>query len=88
MDYPNKAVPGGCVIALLGLFSWVYTGLCIYLLVNRDSLEDPADRAELVQKYSTHGVIAFIFGAALMYIGYRLAVRADMSDPYQGPMIR
>jgi len=88
MNTPNKAVPGGCVLVLLGIFSWVYTGLCIYLLVNRDLVEDPAEKSELVQKFSIHGGIAFLLGLLLIYSGSRLAMRADMSNPTQGPMIR
>ena len=78
---PTKAVPGGCLVGLFGVFSWVYTGLCFYILLNRESIEDPQEQAEMVQKFLTHAVISFFLGLGLLYAGYRLALRADMSDP-------
>lgn len=89
----KRAVPGGCVLGLFGLFAWVYAGLCgraIYLAGGLPPAE-AAQEADTVKWLWIQGTAALVTGAVMLVCGWRLALRADMSDPADNqrkPLIR
>ena len=88
----TRAVPGGCVLGFFGLLAWAYAGLCggaLYLAGKLPAAEAAKNEA-LVQELWIHGMVALTAGALLLWYGWRVSLRADMSDPGNRgkPMIR
>ncbi|MES2705040.1 MAG: hypothetical protein V4726_00410 [Verrucomicrobiota bacterium] len=88
----TRAVPGGCVLGFLGLLAWIYAGLCgraLYLAGNLPAAEAVKNEA-LVRDLQVRGGVAFIVGALMVWVGWRLSLTADMSDPGnpRKPMLR
>ena len=78
------------MIALFGCGAYLYAGMCGYGLWLTFSLADRHQQAALIRSLVVHGVIAVVIGTALLLIGWKLALGADMSDPDnpRKPMIR
>ena len=89
-DSPTKAVPGGCIIGLIGVLCWLYTAVCTFFILNRDAIEDVERRTRIVETMFLHGIVSLLLGVALVFFGCRLAVKSDMSDPWDPgkPMVR
>ncbi|MDB6135625.1 MAG: hypothetical protein JWM59_3868 [Verrucomicrobiales bacterium] len=71
------------MLGLFGLFAWVYAGLCgraIYL-AGRLPAAEAAQEADTVKWLWIQGAAALVTGTVMLVCGWRLALRADMSDP-------
>ncbi len=77
----TKASPVGCSIMLLGLASFVYTGLCFRALYLLDKLPKAEQKPDLISHLWIHAVIAIFVGTFCLWYGWRSALASDMSDP-------
>jgi hypothetical protein len=83
---PTKSVPGGCVIGLLGVGSWIYAALCGFVLWRLWQKGQVETRQELFQQMGWQGAIAAVMGLLCVIIGWRIAMRTgdyDHWDPNQ-----
>jgi len=89
MAIPTKSVPGGCLIGLAGLASWIYAAICGFILYRIWKLDQIAAREELFRHLSWHAGIASIAGLLLLILGWRLAMKTgsyDHSNPSEPRM--
>ena len=81
---PSRSVPGGCVVALLGLISWIYTVLCGIGLWRAWCAEQLSEKSAIVKTLAMHGSISLALGLTLVVVGWRLAIEVlpyDQSNP-------
>lgn len=85
--HPTKAVPGGCVIAFLGLFPIAFGVLFGWgaWKLWRVAPDERADNwgAQMLP-FGGGAILCLLVGIALIALGLRLARRADMTDPQSG----
>lgn len=84
-SYPNKAVPGGCVIAFLGFFPIVFGFLLGWGLWKGFQL--PIDeRSENwlsgMLQLGGGALLSVLLGLTIIYFGLRLSMKADVTNPY------
>ena len=79
---PTKSVPGGCVVGLAGIASWIYAAICGFILYRIWKLDQIEARAELFRHLSWHTGIAFITGLILLFLGWRVAMRTGTYDHF------
>jgi hypothetical protein len=77
---PSKSVPGGCVIGLFGLGSWLYASFCGYALFQIWRNGQMESRREMLNQLTWHAVIAFVVGLVLLVCGWRFAMRTGVYD--------
>ncbi len=87
---PTRAVPAGCVLGLFGVAAFVYAALSSWALYLALNVPAPHHDSQLVRLLLARMIIACVTGVALIWFGWRLACRADMSDPAdpQKPIMR
>ena len=87
---PTRATPAGCVLGLCGLAAWIYAGFSAWGLYLALSVSPEHRDPRMIRFLWLSVAIGFIGGAALLSLGWRLALRVDMSDPDnpRKPMIR
>jgi hypothetical protein len=78
---PTRAVPGGCIIGLFGCGALIYSIICGYGIWFAFTATDSDDHSTVILHLTIHGLIAILAGLVLIRTGWRLALRADMSDP-------
>ncbi len=82
---PNKAVPGGCVVALVGLLP-IALGFLLSLGVWKACQIPPEERPEKwisgVLQLGGGALICVLLGMVMIYFGMRRAMRADMTAPF------
>ncbi len=79
-----RSVPGGCVIALIGLISWIYTALCGFALWRAWHAEQLSEKSAIIKTLAIHGSISLALGLVLAVVGWRLAIEVlpyDQSGP-------
>lgn len=83
--HPGKAVPGGCVVALLGFFPTM-TGVLLGWAVWKAYQVTPDDRPDEwlsgILELTIWALVCLLIGAAMFYFGMKLAMKSDMSDSY------
>ena len=79
---PNKATPGGCIIGAFGLCAWIIAGLCGWALYLASRLPPERRDSHLVAMLWVGAASSIVVGSLLVWVGWRLAQRADMSDPF------
>lgn len=80
MRRPSKSVPGGCVIGLFGVGSWLYTAFCGYVLFRIWQKGEVEARREIFEQLTWHAGVAFVVGVLALVIGWRLAMRTGAYD--------
>jgi hypothetical protein len=90
MGRPTKAVPAGVLVILFGVAAWIYAGFTLWAIHLAGLLPEGERDPALVVKLWGKFVVAFSLGVVLMRAGWRMALKADMSDPGnpQKPMLR
>ena len=82
---PNKAVPGGCVIALLGFLPIAF-GFLLGWAVWRGYQVPPDERPEKwlsrILQLGGGSLICVLLGVIIIYFGMRLAMGADTTNPF------
>jgi hypothetical protein len=78
---PTSATPAGCVVVLFGFAAWAYAGLCCVAIRLEHRLPVAKQDPHFVWSWGVHGALAFAAGAAMIWLGIRWAMKADMSDP-------
>jgi hypothetical protein len=81
IPFSTKAVPLGCVVALLGVFCHLATVFCVYGLFQASKSERVNDLAPEIQKLTIIGAGSLIAGLALIVLGFKMAMASDMRDP-------
>lgn len=77
---PTKATPAGCVVGLLGVAFLVMStalGFVVYKILAQESID-----WSLLWKCGLGALGCFILGLLIIRFGLKLALNADMSDPY------
>ncbi len=77
---PTKASPAGCVIGLFGIASLgvsMISGLGVYRILTHEIID-----WSLFWKYGLGFIGCLIIGLLIIRFGLKLALGADMSDPY------
>ena len=77
----TRATPAGCLVGLFGLLAYLYAGLCAFgvwqaLPLQTQTPDWPSVRSLLVQ-----GSVAVVVGTVLLRVGWKMALKADMSNP-------
>lgn len=80
MVRPSKSVPGGCVIGLFGVGSWLYAAFCGYILFRIWRTGEMEARQEIFSQLVWHTGIAFVAGVIALVIGWQLAMRTGAYD--------
>lgn len=85
---PTKASPAGCVIGVFGIILLVFSvisGWIFYRLLTREVID-----WSLLWKYGGGSLACLFVGLFVIRLGWKLALGADMSDPYSNtkPKIR
>lgn len=89
MRMPTRSAPGGCVIALIGLISWIYTALCGVALWRAWHAEQLSEKSAIIKTLAIHGSVSLALGLILVVVGWRLAIEVppyDHSDPKEPKM--
>ncbi len=78
---PSKAVPGGCIIGMVGIAAILGGVLCIFGFFA--ALDAPPDRPPIIEawKFGLAAFLSIAFGLWIIRLGWRLALKADMTDP-------
>ena len=85
MSTNSKANPGGCVIGFVGLLSWLYMGVCMYILFQTNELKQDMDTALDPDKMRWHAILAFLIGLLAFVVGAKLSFAKDFRlHPYSG----
>ncbi len=89
-SYPNKAVPGGCIIGLFGIFAWLFTAACGRIAYLNHQKPYNENYEELLLFTLRYGIISFLIGLVLVSVGLRLAIKTKIKDPNDStkPMMR
>ena len=82
MIHPTKATPFGCVIGFFGCLSFLASGGLWWIYLRAGDLEDLEKAAALRSDAALLGSLTAIAGVLICWIGYRLAMGADMREPY------
>jgi uncharacterized membrane protein len=87
---PTRATPAGCVVALFGFAALVYAALSGWALVLAIQVSNSQRNHSLIERLALNLAISLGIGVLLVWLGWRIARRADMSDPQdpKKPMIR
>ncbi|MGJ8674259.1 hypothetical protein [Rubritalea sp.] len=78
---PTKASPAGCVFSLFGFIPIIFSLIFGYGFYKAIS-NMPETDSSLLWKFGLGSVACFIIGLVIIRIGWRMALGADMSDPY------
>lgn len=79
-NQPTKASPAGCMIGLFGFASLALSiifGLGLYRVFTLEIMD-----WSLFWKYGLGSLGCLIIGLLIIRFGFKLALSADMSDPY------
>ncbi len=87
---PTQSTPGGCLIGAVGFFACLYAGVCLFVGSRLQEEELSEAEREYAASLGWHSGIGFVVGIALLWFGYKLAIRVeeyDSRDPKE-PMLK
>jgi uncharacterized membrane protein len=84
----TRASPGGCILTVFGLAAWIYAALAGWALHLAASVPPAQRNSRLIAFLWVTVAVSFVVGALLLWLSWRLARVADMSNPDKPPMVR
>ena len=79
---PRKASPAGCVVMLLALLPLALSGICTWGLVVALDVPPESEIRIAPWKFGLAGALLLVLAGAMLVAGWKMAMRADMSDPW------
>ncbi len=81
MEVPTKATPAGCVIGLMGIALVGYAIVCGWVCYLSIQSTEIAEKGRLLRFYGISCGVSLVVGLWLLRLGWRWALKSDMSDP-------
>lgn len=81
MIEPTKSVPGGCIVALFGVFSLCYSTFVGYILI-KAIYSTKKDTSVIIRTLSINFGVSLLLAIILLWAGYKLAVQTGAYDPW------
>jgi len=87
---PTRATPAGCLVGLLALASFIFSGIGIWGLIVAWNTPDKNRPEDLVTTLILIAIFGSLFGIILLWLGWKMALSAHMKDPddRKKPMVR